>query len=113
MKNKKGFTIIEVFVVIIIIGVFLVSIIPPFFSGHFGTSKEGNEISMRRYIDTLYPSLQDVTIICSSKDSDGNGYVRCTGAGNKVDEYGNVNDRITIIAECDSNDCAPIQGVDR
>jgi len=113
MKEQKGFTVIELFVVIVIIGIFAATIVPGLMGwiGTSGSKKEACEVSMNDYISTLYPELSDVRYTCSTKDSDFNGYVRCTGTGTKTDENFNT-ERITIMAECDSKgNCVPIQGV--
>ena len=108
MKNSKGFTLIELMVVIFIIAI-LIAIVGGKIAGWTNVDKEACEYSMIQYVKTIDPSLYNVTASCSNKDSDGNGYVRCTGAGTNSKE-----ERVTMIAECDDEgNCAPIQGVDR
>jgi len=106
MKNRKGFTLIELIIIIAIFGITAAVLVPMF----IGDIKEEAEAGMLNYVSILYPNFSDIKCNCTGKDSDGDGYVRCsaTGLDNRTEK------REMIVAECDKKgNCAPIANIDQ
>lgn len=81
---KRGYTLVELLIVLAIICIFF-SIL---FVGCASCNGVGADTVQRRanedaraFLRDLRPDLTDVRVSCQSLDSDGDGYVTCTGSG--------------------------------
>ncbi len=85
-RRKNGFTLIELMVVIAILGIAAAVVIP--WLGNLGSirgSQEKAEANARAYYAKMYDEYKSVVVSCASSDSDGDGYVSCSGRGTKTE----------------------------
>ncbi len=104
--KQEGKSIIEIMAICGIL-VTIGGIALGFLSGYKGVDKAQAEQSMITYVEVLEPDLEDVRAICASKDSDMNGYVRCSASGKFEGK------RTKMVAECNNADCVAIENIDR
>lgn len=60
----------------------------------FGYGEDTPKQGLVHYITELYPDAKDIRVVCPKLDSDGDGYVRCTGV------FNNAGKSERVIAEC-------------
>lgn len=105
MKNL-GFTLIEALIFFAIFSlialVFLSAVM------NVGISVEERKINAIAYVNTLRPDLEDLRASCGDRDSDGNGYVRCSVSGLNRKEQ-----REIVNCECSATSCVAVERIDR
>ena len=77
--KKKGFTLIEIMVLLVIIGLLLVIVVPIITDGRCSSSKDIQTTAMQ-FVGFKYPDAQNIRIQCQDYDSDQNGYISCEAA---------------------------------
>lgn len=91
MKSSKGFTLIELMIVVAIVGIFAAVLIPALSRTDQGPQAE---VVAKKFAEDMY-RLNDVKAQCMNIDTDRNGYVSCTVAG-----YTGQNQMMTVPIEC-------------
>lgn len=82
MKNQKGFTLVELMVVMVILGLFSTLLLGRGGCAFFGSQEENimkTKAMMMKYVQFKVPeaTTENTEIQVQTVDTDGNGYVRC------------------------------------
>lgn len=105
--KRNGFTLMELILILAIIMVIVGVALPLFMNKSDYCDIES---SMNNYMKNLHEGIVKVKVQCSNRDSDHDGYYRCTATGF---EPFNLEERKIFVAECDCTSCAPIVGIDK
>jgi hypothetical protein len=65
---------------------------------------------MREYLQKLYPSRQVIGVACTNVDTDGDGYVSCTGTVDIVGKEKQVNAQCSSQVIGFNSGCKPMFG---
>lgn len=90
-------TFIEILMIIVFLAI-MASIIVTF---HYNTFSDKVPV-MKKYVKTLYPDIENVNVVTSNRDTDMDGYVRCTATGIYEGKT------IRIEADCSGSECASV-----
>lgn len=80
-------------IIVVFIALVFVACISTNLLSAMGVGREVPKNNLREYIADLHPNAKDVRVTCPKIDSDGDGYVRCTGVYNDDGEK-------QVVAEC-------------
>ena len=113
MKNNKGFTLIEILAVIIILGILMVIAVPAVTEQISGSRKSSYITTAKKFIDATLDEITDMEYSVSSEDYTYYIPTECLKAQNgEKSAYGNFLDSYVVVTYKDGKNYFYYTGVD-